>query len=58
MTCGYVTANNSSPPGQNGRHDADKILDVFSWKKIFYILIKISIKIVSKGPIHNNSALV
>ena len=49
---------NSSPPGQNGRHFADDIFRfIFVNEKIF-ILIKISLKFVPKGPIDNISALV
>ena len=31
---------NSSPPGQNGRHFADYILDAFSWMKSFEFWLK------------------
>ena len=49
---------NSSPPGQNGRHFADYIFGCIFINKKFYILIKISLKFVPKGPIDNNPALV
>ena len=45
----------SSAPGQNGRHFAD---DDFMNDFFFCILIKISLKFVSKGSIDNNLALV
>ena len=49
---------NSSPRGQNGRHFTDDIFrDIFMNEKS-YILIKISLKFVPKGPIDNNQALV
>ena len=45
-------------PGQNGRHFADDIfICIFVYEK-FYILIKISLKFVPKGPNDNNPALV
>ena len=50
--------NNSSPPRQNGRHFTD---DIFKWNFVnekFDILIWISLKFVSYGPIENKSALV
>ena len=48
---------NSSPPGQNGRHFADVFRCIFMNEK-FCILIKISLKFVSMGPIDNNPALI
>ena len=48
---------NSSPPGQNGRHFTDVILNAFSWMKSFLFLIQISLRFVPKDPINNNSAL-
>ena len=49
---------NSSPPGQNGRHFADDIFRCIFVNENFYILVKISLKFVPKGPIDNNPALV
>ena len=49
---------NSSPSGQNGRHFADDIFRCIFVNKKFFILIKISLKLVSKWPIDNNPALV
>ena len=49
---------NSTSPGQNGRHFADDILWCIFVNENFYILIKISLKFVPKGPIDNNPALV
>ena len=49
---------NSSPPGQNGRHLADDISRCIFMNEKFYVLIKISLKFVPKGPFHNNPALV
>ena len=47
-----------SPLGQNGRHVADDIFRCIFMNEKFYILIKISLKFVPKGPIDNNPALV
>ena len=49
---------NSSLPAQNGRHFADDIFRRIFMKGKFYILIKISLKFVPKGPINNTPALV
>ena len=49
---------NSAAPGQHGRHFADDILRSIAVCEEFWILIEISQKIVSKGPIDNNTALV
>ena len=49
---------NSSPPGQNGRHFTDDISRCIFVNEKFCILIEISLKFVSKGPIDNNPALV
>ena len=49
---------NSSPPGQNGRHFADDIFRRIFVNEIFCILIKISLKFVTKGLIDNSPALV
>ena len=49
---------NSSCPGKNGCHFTDDIFKcIFSNQKV-WILIKISLKFVLKGPIKNNPALV
>ena len=48
---------NSSPPGQNGRHFAGDIFRCIFVNEKFCILIKIPLKFVPKGPIHNNPAL-
>ena len=48
----------SSPPGQNGRHFADDIFNCIFLNVYFFILIKISLKYVPKGPINNIPALV
>ena len=42
---------NSSPPGQNGCCFADNIFKCISVNEKFCILIKLSLKIVAKGPI-------
>ena len=47
---------NSSPPRQNGRHFADDIFRCIFVNEMFCILIKISLKIVIKGPIDNGLA--
>ena len=49
---------NSSPPGPNGRHFADDIFRCIFVNEKFCILIKISLKLLPKGPIDNNPALV
>ena len=49
---------NSSPPGQNGRHFTEDIFGCIFVNQKFYILIKISLNFVHKGPIDNNPALV
>ena len=49
---------NSSPPGQNGCHFTDDIFRCIFMNDKFCILIKISLKLVRKGPIGNNPALV
>ena len=49
---------NSSPTGQNGRHIADDIFVCFFVNEKFYILIKISLKLVPKDRIDNTQALV
>ena len=47
---------NTSPPGQNDRYFADDILICILVNEKFCILIKISLKFVSNGPIENNPA--
>ena len=44
--------------GQNGRQFAGDMFRCIFVNKKFYILIKISLKFVPKGPIDNNTALV
>ena len=48
---------NSPPSEQNGPHFADIFRCIFV-NEMFYSLVKISLKFVSKGPIDNNTALV
>ena len=49
---------NSYPRGQKGRLFADDILRCIFVNEIYNILIKISLKVVSKGPTGNDPALV
>ena len=49
---------NSSPPGQTGHHFRNDICKCIFVKEMSYILIRISLKLVPKGPIDNKSALV
>ena len=49
---------NSSPPGQNGRHFAEDNFKCIIVNENVCILIKISLKLIPKGPIDNNPALV
>ena len=49
---------NSSPPGQNGCHFAGNIFQFISMKEKFFILIKILVKFIPKGPTDNKQALV
>ena len=49
---------NSSSPGQNGLLFADNILRCIFLNENIWILIKISLKLLAKGPINNNPALV
>ena len=44
----------SSPLGQNGRHLTDDIFKFIFMNENFYILIRISLKFVLKGPNDNN----
>ena len=46
------------PPEQNGHHFTDDIVECIFTNKKFCILIRISPKVVPKGPIDNNAALV
>ena len=48
----------SSPSGQNGCHFTDNILRCIFLNKKFFILIRIWLKFVPKGPIDNKPALV
>ena len=45
-------------PGQNGRHSAEDIYKCIFMNEKFCILISIPLKLVSKGPVDNKSALV
>ena len=58
MKCTPVGPNNSSPPGQNGRHFTKDIFICIFVNEMFCILIKISLKFVPKGPMDNNPALI
>ena len=49
---------NTLRPRKNGRHFADGIFERICLNENASILIKISLKIVSKGPINNIPALV
>ena len=49
---------NSSPPAQNGRYFAHDIFRCIFVTEKFFVLIKISLKFVPKGPIDNIPALV
>ena len=49
---------NSSLPGQNGCHFTDNIFRCIFVNEKFYILNKISLKFVPKGPIDNNPPLI
>ena len=55
---GQMSVPNSSLPGQNGRHFADKIFKCIFLNEKFRILFQISLKLVPKGLIDNMSALV
>ena len=49
---------NTLRPEQNGRHFTDDIFNCNFFNENFRISIKISLKFVSKGPIHSKSGLV
>ena len=49
---------NSLKPRQNGRHFADNIFKCIFLNENIWILIKISLKFVHRGPINNIPALV
>ena len=58
--CQFISASAQEQltfPGQNGRYFANGILRSICVKEKFYILIKISLKFVPKGPVYNNPAL-
>ena len=57
MDVSYVIIN-SSPPEQNWHHFADDIFKCIFLNEKCYVLIKISLKFVPKGPIGNKPALV
>ena len=54
----YFWYINSSPPGQNGHRFADNIFRCIFMNEKIHILIKISLKFVTKGLIYNNPALI
>ena len=54
----HASMVNASPPGQNDRHFPDDRFKYIFMNKKFCILIEISLKFVSKGPIDNNPILV
>ena len=55
----FIQIKLTHPPGQNGCPFAQTIYsDAFFLDEKFCILIKISLKFVPNGPIHNNPALV
>ena len=56
--CPNVADVNSSPPGQNGCHLADDIFRCVFINENFCIVIKISLRFVSKCPIDNISTLI
>ena len=49
---------NTLRPGQNGRHFPDDIFNCIFLTENVWISIKISLKVVSKGPINNIPSLV
>ena len=53
-----ISAFNSLRPRQNRRHFADDIFKCIFFNETIWILIKISLKFVPKGPINNIPALV
>ena len=58
MKCILHGTFQEAPPGQNGRHFADDTFIGNFLKEKFCILIKLSVKFVSEGPINNNSVWV
>ena len=54
----YFFLVNTLRPRQNGRHFIDNIFNCIFWNESIWILIKISLKFVPKGPISNIPALV
>ena len=54
----FMNYFNTLRPRQNGRHSADDIITCIFLNKNIWILIKISLKFVPKGPINNIPALV
>ena len=57
MCRGSVTHINTLRPRQNGRHFADDIFKCIFLNENVWILIRISLKLVPKGPINNIPAL-
>ena len=54
----YLTPVNTLRPRQNGRHFADDVFKCIFLNGNLWIVIKISLKFVPKGPINNIPALV
>ena len=55
---GHHVYNNSTSPRQNGRHFTDDIFKHIFVNENVWILLKISLKFISKVPINNISALI
>ena len=55
---GFGQSINTLRPRQNGRHFADNIFKCIFFNENVWILIKISLEFVPKGPINNMPALV
>ena len=58
QVCWHIILVNTLRPRQNGRHFADDIFKCIFFNENVWILIKISLKFVPKGPINNIPALV
>ena len=54
----YFVSMINHPPGQNGRNFTDDVSKCIFMSEKFCILIPFSLMLVTKGPIHNKSALV
>ena len=56
---GYSVSVNSSTPGQNCHHLADDDFKrIFMNEKVFFISIRISFRLVPRGPNDNKAAIV